>query len=161
MRKFTKEHREAISKACKGRKSWIKGKKMPKNSIYKNMASHIRFDVTWEWLSKYNDIEKLKTLNDVITNRNGRWDVTTKWYMLYIEKYYYDEQFNKIYKSWIASNYEKYKKPSIDHITPKAKGGTNDICNLQFLTWFENRCKNDMSQNEWKTLKKNIGDYLL
>lgn len=28
------------------------------------------------------------------------------------------------------------------------------------LTWFENRCKNDMSQEEWNNIKSNIKDYL-
>ena len=53
------------------------------------------------------------------------------------------------------------RKPSIDHIVPKAKGGTNDLNNLQFLSWFENRCKNDMTQNEWDILKNNINKYLI
>lgn len=53
------------------------------------------------------------------------------------------------------------KKPSLDHIVPKAKGGTNDLENLQFLSWFENRCKNDMTQDEWNILKSNIGEYLI
>lgn len=49
----------------------------------------------------------------------------------------------------------------IDHIIPKAKGGTNSLDNLQFLSWFENRCKNDMSQEEWKVLKSNIQEYFI
>ena len=50
-------------------------------------------------------------------------------------------------------------KPSIDHINPKANNGTNDLSNLQFLTWFENRCKNDMSQKEWEDVKVSIKEY--
>lgn len=76
-------------------------------------------------------------------------------------KFYNDKQFNYIYLRWVKSGFEVYKKPSIDHITPKAKGGKNNIENLQFLTWFENRCKNDMSQNEWDILKLNIGEYFV
>ena len=41
------------------------------------------------------------------------------------------------------------------------KGGTNNINNLQVLTWFENRCKNDMTQKEWDNMKERIGDYLI
>jgi len=128
---------------------------------YNNMATHLRFDVSTKWLMQFDDFSKLKTLNDVITNRSGRWEVSTEWYKNYIERFYSDCQFNSIYKTWINDGKVKYKKPSIDHITPKSKGGTNELDNLQFLTWFENRCKNDMTQDDWDNLKQNIGDYLL
>ena len=160
-REFTDEHKANISKACKGRKSWIAGKRMPKQSLYKNMASHIRFNVSAEWLSQFGDIEKLKCLNDCITNRSGRFAVTTEWYKDYISSFYGCPQFNLIYETWVKCDKEKYLKPSIDHVTPKAKGGDNRIDNLQFLTWFENRCKNDMTQKEWNLLKTNIGQYFI
>ena len=76
-------------------------------------------------------------------------------------KFYDDIQFNRIYKIWVDSNFEPYKRPSLDHIVPKAKGGTNDLENLQFLSWFENRCKNDMTQLEWNEIKKNINKYFV
>ncbi len=41
------------------------------------------------------------------------------------------------------------------------KGGTNSLDNLQFLSWFENRCKNDMRQEEWDVLKSNIQEYFI
>jgi hypothetical protein len=128
---------------------------------YNNMATHLRFDVSMEWLMQFSDFSKLKLLNDVITNRSGRWSVSTEWYKAYIEKFYNDEQFNSIYTTWIIGGKVKYKKPSLDHITPKAKGGTNALDNLQFLTWFENRCKNDMTQTEWDDLKTNIEEYFV
>lgn len=128
---------------------------------YNNMVTHLRFDVSVEWLMKFNDFDKLKLLNNVITNRSCRWDVSSGWYRSYIERFYDDDQFNKIYEIWINSGKEKYKKPSLDHIVPKAKGGTNDIENLQFLSWFENRCKNDMSQEDWNNLKLNIEEYFV
>ena len=49
-------------------------------------------------------------------------------------------------------------KPSVDHIKPSSIGGTYDLDNLQFLTWFENRAKNDMSMDEWIDIKNNIKD---
>jgi hypothetical protein len=128
---------------------------------YNNMATHLRFNVSVEWLMQFKDFEKLKILNDVITNRSGRWDVSSTWYKRYIERFYYDYQFNRIYERWVNSGKEKYKKPSLDHIIPKAKGGTNDIENLQFLSWFENRCKNDMTQTEWNSLKLSIQEYFI
>jgi 5-methylcytosine-specific restriction endonuclease McrA len=158
---FTKEHRENISRACKGRKTWNKGKKMSKRSLYKNMASHIRFDVSAEWLSKFEDVEKLKFLNACISDRSGRYEETTEWYKEYIEKFYNDPQFNSLYKKWLNSGKDKYMRPTIDHIVPRSKGGTNEIENLQFLSWLENRCKNDMTQDEWDFLKLNMKEYLI
>ena len=128
---------------------------------YNNMATHLRFDVSTDWLTQFNDFDKLKLLNDAITNRSGRWDVSTEWYKSYISRFYYDEQFNKIYLAWLSSGKLKYKKPSIDHIKPKSKGGDDSLDNLQFLTWFENRCKNDMGQSEWNNLKLNIQGYFI
>lgn len=40
-------------------------------------------------------------------------------------------------------------------------GGTNCLDNLQFLSWFENRCKNNMSQIEWDNIKDNIEEYFV
>jgi len=158
---LTKEHRENISRACKGRKAWSKGKKMPKRSLYKNMASHIRFDVSAEWLSKFEDVEKLKFLNACILDRSGRYEETTEWYKEYIEKFYNDPQFNSLYKKWLNSGKDKYMSPTIYHIVPRSKGGTNEIENLQFLSWLENRCKNDMTQDEWNLFKLNLKEYLI
>ena len=160
-RPFTQSHKDNISKATKGRVSWIKGKKANAEMLYKNMASHIRFDVDWVWLSQFDDFEKLKLLNNCITNRSSRFDVTTEWYKTYIEKFYNEEQFNYVYNAWIDGGKVKYKKPSLDHITPKSKGGTNSLDNLQFLSWFENRCKNDMTQTEWDNLKLTIEEYFV
>ena len=158
---FTAEHKKNISKACKGRRAWSKGKKMPKSSLYKNMSVHIRFDVSAEWLAEFSDIEKLKFLNRCITDRSGRFDVSTEWYVSYIEKFYDDNQFNNIYFNWIVSQRNKWLRPTLDHINPKASGGCNSLDNLQFLTWFENRAKCDMSQAEWEQVKANIKDYMI
>ena len=82
-------------------------------------------------------------------------------YKAFIEHFYYDNQFNKLYNTWLKDKNDKYLKPSLDHIIPRSKGGAADISNLQFLTWFENRCKNDMTQAEWVKMKANLGKYLL
>ena len=157
---FTEEHRRKIGLASKGRKTNL-GKKMPKSSLYKNMAAHIRFNVTSEWLSEFSDIEKLKFLNSAITRRGGRFDLSTADYVEYIERFYDDRQFNDLYFKWIMSQKDKWLRPTIDHINPRANGGGNKIENLQFLTWFENRAKCDMSQAEWEQVKANIKEYMI
>lgn len=106
-------------------------------------------------------MKKIKFLNRAISKRDGRWDVDDLWYKSYIQKFYFDEQFNVLYNEWIDSGNEFYKTPSIDHIIPVTQGGTNELDNLQFLTWFENRCKNNMSQKEWDIMKTNITEYFI
>lgn len=126
---------------------------------YANMCSHLRFNVDLNWIMQF-DYEKLKILNNAITNRDGRWNMETKDYIEYIEHFHNDSQFITVFNKYIK-NPCKYTKPSIDHIIPKSCGGTSEISNLQFLSWFENRCKNDMSQSEWNNLKSNIKEYLI
>lgn len=47
-------------------------------------------------------------------------------------------------------------------IVPKAHKKTIfDVNNLQFLTWFENRCKNDISWQDWQLMKQNIQLYFI
>lgn len=67
------------------------------------MATHLRFDVSYEWLMQFKDFKKLQLLNDVITDKNGRWNVDTKWYKEYLLKFYNDKQFNSIYHKWCLS----------------------------------------------------------
>ena len=155
---FTEEHKRNISRACKGRVTWSKGKNMPKESLYKNMASHLRFDVGSEWLSQFEDVEKLKFLNNSLSRKRDSEGFDTEKYKSFVLKFYTDEKFNILYEKWLVTG-DKWIRPSLDHINPKANGGNNDLNNLQFLSWFENRAKSDMSQNEWDKVKANIGWY--
>ena len=155
-----------ILKKCRVTTRPPKGK--PKNKFdchverkYNNMATHLRFNVSLRWLLQFEDFEKLKTLNDCVSNKDNRFNESDEWYVDYILKFYFDENFNKIYETWIKYDKMKYLKPSIDHINPRSKGGDNSLDNLQFLTWFENRCKNDLSQSDWDFIKLNIKEFFV
>ncbi len=158
-RVFTKEHRENISKACIGRKTWSKGKKMSRDHNLKNMKSHLKYDVSLEWLNSFKDIEKLKYLNRSISRERDYRGFTTETYKQFIEKFYVDKKFNKLFNEWQKTK-DKWIKPSLDHIEAKCRGGTLLINNLQFISWLENRAKIDISQVEWEKMKKNINYYL-
>lgn len=130
-------------------------------SKYGNMANHLRFDVSVSWLSQFEDYEKLKFLNKQITNRDGRFNVSTEWYMAYIERFYHDKAFNTLYKRYLDSGKQKYFKPSLDHIKPRSLGGTNDLDNLQYVTLLENMCKRNIPCDDWTTIRANISDYFI
>jgi len=175
---LTNEHKKNIGKTRK--KLFDEGKIIPYNKgikiknyitkngisgitlLYKNMMNHLRIDIELEWLMKYDDFEKLKFLNRSITRKRKFDHYDKDFYVLFINKFYYDERFNKIYNNWLSNNCEYYLYPSIDHIIPISKGGEpHNIDNIQFLTWFENRCKNNISQDDWDNIKKNIEKYFI
>ena len=158
-RVFTKTHRENISKACKGRNTWSQGKKMTRQCVLKNMKAHLKYEVSFEWLDSFDDIEKLKYLNHSIARERDYRGFNTEIYKQFIEKFYKDKKFNQLFSEWIKTK-DKWIKPSLDHIQAKARGGTLLLDNLQFISWLENRAKIDISQVEWDKIKKNIKYYL-
>lgn len=157
---FSEEHKNNISKGLIGKKNSL-GIKRGKLHNFKNMKNHLLFDVDLEWLCNFTDIDKLKFLNKIVSNirkhnKNDNWE--TEFYIKFIEKFYYDDKFNKLYDNWLVDK-NKWKKPSIDHID--CNNRKNELSNFQFLTWFENRCKNDIPQTEWNKMKENINEYFL
>jgi hypothetical protein len=152
-RPFTDEHRKKISESSKGRPGYWKGKTMDKISVLKNMVTHLQYDVTINDLTSYENIEKLKVLNWMLSKHRVSKHFNTSKYILFIDKFYNDPQFNTIYQKWLDNDKDKWGKPSLDHIQPLSKGGTWELNNLQILTWFENRAKCDMTQEEWESFK--------
>lgn len=168
-KRFNSDHHQ-VSKilSAKGietrkRKKEVSHTKYDKKTIgkYKNMKNHLRFDVPLEWLLQFEDFEKLKFLNNRVTTRDTRFKENVHWYKAYIERFYYDEKFNFLYKNYLRHNKDKYLKPSLDHILPKAKGGGNNLENLRFITYFENMCKRDIVLEVWEEMKSRINEYFL
>ena len=115
--------------------------------------------LTMEYLWSFKDWDKFAFLHKSLIKLMKFDTLSEKYYKDFINKFYNQKQFNFIYSQWLNNNktsrtfYDLYK-PSIDHILPKSKGGTNDLDNLQFLTVFENLCKRDMTAEEWILFKK-------
>jgi len=159
-RVFTAEHRAAIGAAHKGIPGWNTGLKMPELSRFKNLVAHSRFPIDLEWAMQF-DLESLMMINQMLTPRSGRWAIEFSEYVKIVEKFAADAAFQRIFAAWRGCGKEFYMTPTIDHIVPVARGGADVADNLQVLTWFENRCKNDMTQTEWDAIKSNINRYFV
>lgn len=157
--------KKVLSDKLKGRKAWNKGiktaKQMPMKSRLENMRSHMRWDVDILFLEQFEDFDKLKFLNKSVSRKRDFGDIDTEYYKSFVKHFYYDKQFNDIYSKWLNNGMQKLLRPSLDHILPKSRGGSEELNNLQFLTWFENLSKRDMTQEEWEVVKSNIGEYFV
>lgn len=122
------------------------------------LATTMTKDLTEEYLLKFDDFDKFLFIHRSITRTIGLINIDLSNYKEYIEYFYYQNQFNKLYSFWKRQErlnvFYDWAKPSIDHIIPKSKGGTNELNNLQFLTTFENLSKRDMTMEEWNSFKK-------
>ena len=131
-----------------------------KEQNIKNMKGHLKYDVSFEWLNSFEDIRKLQYLNISLSRKRDCEGFTTELYIEFIEKFYNDEKFSYLYDEWIKTN-DVWIKPSLDHIIPKSKGGKlNIITNLQFISWFENRAKFNLTQEQWNKIKEKIDEYI-
>ena len=122
------------------------------------LATTLVKDLTEDYLFSFEDFDKFLFIHRAITHTINLVNINILNYKNYIEYFYYQEQFNKLYSFWKKQErlnvFYDWAKPSIDHIIPKSKGGTNELNNLQFLTTFENLSKRDMTMEEWNNFKK-------
>lgn len=129
-----------------------------------------KIGVDEKFIQQFNDFEKFLFLHKQLTITGGKsaGQYPLEEYKEDILYFYNDEQFNKIYQFWKQEERSKtfydLAKPSLDHIMPKSKNGSNKKENLQFLTVFENLSKRDMTWEEWQNFKKRTNthsDYFL
>ena len=121
-------------------------------------------DVSEEFLQQYSeDFEKFLLIHKALIRTSGNdgqyYKNNPDIYKQIIDYFWDDSQFNKIYKFWQNNKlkhptFYDWAKPSLDHIIPISKGGTNTLDNFQFLTTFENLAKRDMTMEEWNLFKK-------
>lgn len=120
-----------------------------------------KLEISEDFINQFEDLEKYLFLHKQLTLVSGKTagTYTLQEYKEDILYFYNDIQFNKVYEFW--QNHQKEEetfydlaKPSLDHVIPKSRGGSNKKENLQFLTVFENLAKRDMTQEEWNNFKE-------
>lgn len=121
------------------------------------LATTQAVNITEEYLFQFDDFEKFLFIHRSLIKLLSLEKIKEQ-YKQYIETFYYQKEFNALYQFWKeqprTQTFYDWAKPSVDHIIPKSKGGTNEIENIQFLTTFENLAKRDMSMQEWNEFKQ-------
>lgn len=120
-----------------------------------------RDDLSDDFLQSFDNFDKYLCIHKMFvrTTMIEMLHIPLEEYQNIITKFYYDPQFNAVYNFWQNHSQETntfydWAKPSIDHIIPKSKGGTDDLNNIQILTVFENLAKKDLTMQEWNEFKK-------
>lgn len=137
---------------------------------YKEIRHYLaccRDGITEDFLEQYSkNFDRYRFINSLLIHLSSGYylQCDLEEYKKALDYFYHDEQFNKVYDFWnVRKKHEDtfydWAKPSIDHITPLSKGGTDHISNLQILTVFENLNKRDMTMEEWNCFKQKTHTY--
>lgn len=113
------------------------------------------------WLKQFqNDWDRFSFLHHSLTVTGGidLNTISTAEYKQLVEYFWADKQFNVLYNTWQEkgkniNTFYDWWRPSLDHIIPKSRGGLNTLNNFQFLTYYENHNKLDMTWEEWQQFK--------
>ncbi len=143
------------SKNIQSRKYLIKNMTNGINKSRKNGVDTIKYNISTEWFNNFDNLNKIKCLNLM----RKRIPFTELQYKQYINTFYNDTYFHKLYILW--SNGYDCAKPSLDHIIPISKGGNNCLDNLQIISWIENYMKSNIDNKIWEhNYKKNLNTLL-
>jgi hypothetical protein len=145
------ETRRKMSETRKGRVPWNKGVKYDEATRRRFLAIRVKQRLDSD---RFPDYERLKFLIHLVSNKRTRFGYDDVTHEAFVNRFYFDPAFNAIFTLWEASGWNKWHRPTVDHIIPTSKGGDFSISNLQFLTWFENRAKAEMTMSEWEAFKK-------
>lgn len=97
----------------------------------KAFLSSCKMNINEDFLNNFSDFEKFLFLHKQLTLVSGKAPTTydIEEYKEDIKYFYYQEQFNKIYNFWLeqdkTNTFYDWAKPSLDHIIPKSKNGSN------------------------------------
>lgn len=119
-----------------------------------------RAGITEKFIDNFKDFDYFLFVHKLLVSTTDKYYINCeiKEYEKAITYFYNDPQLKAIYNFWKKQNrgntYYDWAKPSLDHIIPKSRGGTNELNNLQILTVFENLTKRDMTWEEWTHFKE-------
>lgn len=135
-----------------------KNKKVKYNTSLSSVLSKSRFNLVAQDFEGINDIEKFRFLLSCVRSRDKKrqFNFTDEDFLNYINKFYFCKKFNRLYRLYLKNNKLKQLRPSLDHIVPRSLGGSNNLDNLEFITFFENCAKLDCPPSVWKKIKENI-----
>lgn len=127
---FTEERKIQIGKQSKGRIPWNKGVRANEQQIRKMMKARMRTNIN---LDIYSDLNKLQFLVNITSKHMKHLGINDEIRKSFLDKFYFDKQFNEIYNRWQETNENKWYYPSLDHKTSKFNDGNWDLNNLQFF----------------------------